>query len=162
MPWEEIARQTREALSAEEEGFEPTVAFRLRRFSNSEAASARGCTERNRGESEASGTKNLAPSGTERHRDQSLDQGSDHRTKPGFGLEELAEELLVAVADGSPSSVDGARALVAAVLNQPLVKRALALHEMLREASPLALVRALELAEAVLSNQVRAGAQDHG
>ncbi len=101
-------------------------------------------------EIEPSGTNILAPSGTERHRDQVSDQSADHETKAGLGLGDLAEELLGAVADGSMSSVGLARALVTAVLDEALVKQALVLDEMLRTQSPFALVRAVELAERVL------------
>jgi hypothetical protein len=135
---------------AEEEGFEPTVPLRVRRFSNSVPASARGCTDGNSRESGGSKTKGLARSGTERHRDQSLDQARDHETKPTLGLEEAAERLLRAVADGLPESAELARRLVTVVLADALVRRALELDALLREASPLALVRAVELAESAL------------
>ena len=98
----------------------------------------------------------MAPSGTERHRDQVLDQARDHETKPIFGLEEAAGRLLQAVADGLPESVELARELVAVVLSEQMVKRAVVLDELLRKASPLALVRAVELAEGVLEIGERA------
>jgi hypothetical protein len=113
-----------------------------------------GCTERKSRENGDIETKNLAPSGTGRHRDQTLDQSRDHETKTIFGLEEMAERLLKAVADGLPSSVELARELVRVVLNDGLVKQALALDELLRNTSPLALVRAVRLAEAVLCQDV--------
>jgi hypothetical protein len=118
-------------ISAEEEGFEPTVAFRLRRFSNSDPPSAMGCTERKSRENEGPQTKILAPNGTERHRDQNSDQSADHETKEKFGHEPAAERLLAAVADGLPAVADGlpesverARELVAAVLGDSIVRRA--------------------------------------
>ena len=91
----------------------------------------------------------MAPGGTERHRDQAGDQGRDHETKTAFGLGALAQELLAAVAEGSPTSVELAGRLVRAILDEPLVKRALALDELLRTGSPFALVRAVELADTV-------------
>jgi hypothetical protein len=60
--------------------------------------------------------------------------------------------LLVAVADGEERSVALASELARAVLNDPVVRRALALEELLRTRSPFALVRAVELAEQVMSN----------
>jgi hypothetical protein len=89
----------------------------------------------------------LAPSGTERHAGPKLDQAADHETKRIFGLEAAAERLLQAVAEGKAESVELARGLVAAVLGNDTVKRAVALDELLRKQSPLALVRAVELAE---------------
>jgi hypothetical protein len=147
---------------AEEEGFEPTVPLRVRRFSNSVTAPAVGCTDGNPRESEPSATKNLAPSGTERHDDQTSDQARDQATKPIFGraLEAAAERLLQAVADGAPESVELAKELVVVVLADDTVKRAVTLDELLRRHSPLALVRAVELAELVLdasAGSTRAG-----
>jgi hypothetical protein len=98
----------------------------------------------------------VAPGGTERHRDQAGDQGRDHETKSAFGLGQQAEELLAAVADGSSTSIELAGQLVRAILDEPLVKGALALDELLRTQSPFALVRAIELADAVLSRFGRA------
>ena len=98
----------------------------------------------------------MAPGGTERHRDQAGDQGWDHETKSAFGLGQQAEELLAAVADGSSTSIELAGQLVRAILDEPLVKGALALDELLRTQSPFALVRAIELADAVLSRFGRA------
>jgi hypothetical protein len=95
----------------------------------------------------------LALSGTERHLRPKLDQGRDQETKPIFGLEAAAERLLRAVAEGRPESVELARELVGAVLKDAIVQRAVQLDLLLREQSPLALVRAVELAESVL--QVR-------
>lgn len=111
-----------------------------------------GCTDGNSRESEPSATKNLAPSGTQRHRDQTYDQARDQATKPIFGrdLEAAAERLLRAVAEGAAESVELAKELVVAVLGDPMVRRAVALDELLRRQSPLALVRAVELAEALL------------
>ena len=88
----------------------------------------------------------------QRHRYQTLDQARDHETKPSFGLEEPAERLLKAVADGAPESVELARDLALAVLDQPVVRRALAVDELLRAGSPFALVRAVELAEGILQD----------
>lgn len=107
-----------------------------------------GCTDGNPRESEPSATKILAPSGTQRHRDQTSDQARDQATKPifGRGLEEAAERLLEAVAEGKAESVELARELVAAVLGDPLVKRAMVVHHLLREEAPLALASAVELA----------------
>ena len=84
-----------------------------------------------------------------------MDQGRDQETKPNFGrgLEAAAERLLQAVADGAPESVELARELVGAVLEDAIVQRAVQLDLLLREQSPLALVRAVALAESVL--QVR-------
>jgi hypothetical protein len=145
---------------AEEEGFEPTVPLRVRRFSNSVPPSARGCTDGNPREREGSETKSLAPSGTERHRDQGLDQVGDHETKPILGLEVAAERLLRAVAEGATESVELARQLVMAVLQEPLVRRAVALDELLRKQSPLALVRAVELADAVSRSTATTASDD--
>jgi hypothetical protein len=61
-----------------------------------------------------------------------------------------ARELLVAVADGDERSVALASELVRAVLEDPVVRRALALEELLSTRSPFALVRAVELAEQLL------------
>jgi hypothetical protein len=86
----------------------------------------------------------VAPNGTERHRDHESDHGSDHGTNRRLGL---ARELLVAVADGDERSVGLAGDLARAVLDEPIVRRALALESLLRTRSPFALVRAVELAE---------------
>jgi hypothetical protein len=82
------------ATRAEEEGFEPTVPLRVRRFSNSVSPSARGCTDGNSREPEGSETKVSAPSGTERHPRPKMDQARDHETKPIFGLEEAFRHCL--------------------------------------------------------------------
>lgn len=95
--------------------------------------------------------------GTERHRDQTLDQARDHETN---GPVYLARELLVAVAEGEARSLDLARDLAGAVLGDPRVRQALALEELLRGGSPFALVRAVELAEELLTTSVPARA-DH-
>ncbi len=79
-----------------------------------------------------------------------MDQARDHETKPTLGLEEAAERLLRAVADGESESVELARELVAVVLGDALVSQALALEDLLRKQSPLALVRAVQLAECLL------------
>ena len=142
-------------ISAEEEGFEPTVPLRVRRFSNSVSAPAGGCTDGNPGESEPSATKDSAPSGTQRHRDQTSDQARDQATKPIFGrdLEAAAARLLEAVAEGAAESVELAKELVVVVLGDEMVKRAMRLDELVRQRSPLALVRAVEVARAVLERQ---------
>ena len=81
-----------------------------------------------------------------------MDQARDQETKPifGHGLEQAAERLLRAVAEGKAESVELAKELVVVVLGDDTVKRAVALDELLRKQSPLALVRAVELAELVL------------
>ncbi len=118
------------------------------------------CTERKSRENEGPQTKILAPNGTARHRDQNSDQSADHETKEKFGHEdEAAERLLEAVAEGLPESVERARALVAAVLGDAIVRRAVQLEVLLREGSPLALVRAVELAEVVLRSNTKLGAR---
>lgn len=106
------------------------------------------CTDGNPRESEPSATKNSAPSGTQRHRDQTSDQA----TKPSFcrGLEEAAERLLQVVAEGKAESAELARELAVVVLGDDTVKRAVVFDELLRKQSPLALVRAVELAEWLL------------
>jgi hypothetical protein len=91
----------------------------------------------------------LALSGTERHLRPKLDQARDHETKPIFGLEEAAERLLQAVAVGAPESVKLARDLVVAVL-QPMGSACRGSGRALTKQNPLALVRAVELAEAAL------------
>jgi hypothetical protein len=95
----------------------------------------------------------VARSGTERHRDHARDQSPDHETKTELGLGALAEELLVAIADGEERSLDLAAALVRAVLDDPSVRRARQLDELLRTRSPFALVRAVELAETFLTKR---------
>lgn len=70
-------------------------------------------------------------------------------------MEEAAERLLEAVAEGKAESVELAKELVV-VLGDEMVKRAVALDELLRKQSPLAFVRAVELADDVL----RAGAAE--
>lgn len=54
-----------------------------------------------------------------------------------MGLE--PERLLRAVADGLPDSLELAKALLKAVLGESLVKRAVALDELLPKANPVAL-----------------------
>jgi hypothetical protein len=56
------------------------------------------------------------------------------------------------VTDGAPESVELARELVRRVLSEPLVIRAVALDQLLLKQSPLALVRAVELADALLQD----------
>jgi hypothetical protein len=53
------------------------------------------------------------------------------------------------VGDGLPESVEWARELVAVVLQDDTVSRAVELDKLLRAQSPLALVRAVGLAESV-------------
>jgi len=83
-------------------------------------------------------------------------------TKEDFGHEQAAERLLVAVAEGLPESVERARELVAAVLGDAVVRRAAQLEALLGEGSPLALVRAVELAEIVLRSNTKLGAEAYG
>jgi hypothetical protein len=64
----------------------------------------------------------------------------------------VARELLVAVADGEERSVALAGDLARAVLEDPMVRRAMALEGLLRTRSPFALVRAVELAEQLMSS----------
>lgn len=110
-------------------------------------------------ESEGSVTKDQAPRGTERHRDQAGDQAGDQVTKTSVTkVRDLAGELLEQVARGSDESVRAAELLVQAVLEQPIVHRAVLLRELLKERSPLAMVRAVELAELLL----RAVGEAHG
>ena len=104
----------------------------------------------------------MAPNGTERHRDQNSDQSADHETKEKFGHAQAAERLLAAVAEGLPESVERARELLAAVLGDALVRRAMQLDVLLREGSPLALVRAVELAEVVLRSNTELGPRAEG
>jgi hypothetical protein len=61
--------------------------------------------------------------------------------------------LLRAVAEGAAESVELAKELVNAVLADEMMRRAIELDRLLRERGPLALVRAVTLAESVL--QVR-------
>ena len=121
-----------------------------RRFSNSIAGHAPERTERNSAQSGPSETKLDAPERTERHRDQALDQTPDHGTKIARpNLSALAERLLGAIANGAADSVTLAESLVREVLDDPVVRRARALEELLKVRSPFALVRAVELAEIV-------------
>jgi hypothetical protein len=64
---------------------------------------------------------------------------------------------LRAVADGAPERVELAEELVAIVLGDALVSQALALEDLLRKQSPLALVRAVQLAERIVSRAPDAG-----
>jgi hypothetical protein len=95
-------------------------------------------------------TKNGGPSAPGDHGDQAGDQNGDHVTTWSLGHGGVAEALLIAIAEGSDRSVELAGRLAEAVLGEPLVKRAIEVREMLRTASPFALVRALELAEQVV------------
>jgi len=101
-------------------------------------------------EIERAATNNPARSGTERHRDQERDQVRDQVTNSG-DLVALASRLLEAVADSRLESLDLALRLAEAVLNVPLVHRAIAVRDLLVARSPFALVRAVELAEGVLA-----------
>lgn len=56
------------------------------------------------------------------------------------------------MAGDSTASVELAQALAATVLGEPLVKRALLLDELLRTRNPLALVRAVQLAEILVAH----------
>jgi hypothetical protein len=73
-----------------------------------------------------------------------------------------ARDLLVAVADGEDRSVELASALARAVLDDPIVMRAIALEELLRTRSPFALVRAVELAEDLLAASSLSNRRSHG
>ncbi|MDQ2642867.1 MAG: hypothetical protein M3020_03565 [Myxococcota bacterium] len=99
----------------------------------------------------------MAPNGTERHRDQNSDQSGDHATKEDFGHERAAERLLAAVAEGLQESVERAWELVAAVVGDVIVRRAMQVEVLLREGNPLALVRAVELAAVILESNVGRG-----
>ena len=91
----------------------------------------------------------VAPSGTERHRDQGLDQIADHETTAERPCSSgTAEALLAAVAEGAEASFELAAALTREILDDPMIRQARALEELLRARSPFALVRAVELAEA--------------
>jgi hypothetical protein len=105
-------------------------------------------------------TKNPARKSTERHGDQGRDQERDHVTKTALpNLPGLAGELLEAVAEGRPESVEMAQRIAEAVLDLPLVRRAAVLRDLLRDGSPFALVRAVELAELVLGEPAAAVAK---
>lgn len=95
-------------------------------------------------------------SGMER-RSRSVDLVHDHGTP---ALVHVARDLLQAVAAGEARSLDLARDLAGAVLEESVVQRALALEELLRSGSPFALVRAVELAEVLLTTSVAARAED--
>jgi hypothetical protein len=74
----------------------------------------------------------------------------DHATnarRPRIGV--LARAFLVAVADGDLRSLPLAEDLADAILGEPLVEKAQMLKCLLRERSPFALLRAVELAEAL-------------
>jgi hypothetical protein len=62
----------------------------------------------------------------------------------------LASAVLDAVAAGRTESLDLALQLAETVLDVPLIRRATVLRDLLKERSPFALVRAVELAEGVL------------
>ncbi len=124
--------------------------------------SAGGRTDGNAERLEAAKTKTVAPSGTERHQDQTLDHVPDHETKNNFGPVYCARELLEAVAAGEERSVELAAELVKAVLADATVKRALALEELLKTRSPFALVRAVELAEVCIQSRGTGGARRSG
>jgi hypothetical protein len=120
-----------------------------RRFSNSGSPDAGGCTSTKAREIERAATNNPARSGTERHRDQERDQVRDQVTNSG-DLVALASALLEAVAAGRAESLELALHLAEGVLDIALARRAMALRDLLKERSPFALVRAVELAEGVL------------
>ena len=137
---------------AEEEGFEPPDDLHHRRFSNSKSDHAQSCTDLHLHESDTSPTKPAATSGTERHTDHDLDQATDHETtvtRPR--ISRTATALLDAIAEGRPESLGLAAELADGVLMQDLVKRATELRDLLAVRSPFALVRAVELAELLLT-----------
>jgi hypothetical protein len=134
---------------AEEKGFEPLVPLPVRRFSNSGSPDAGGCTSTKAREIERAATNTPARNGTERHRDQERDQVRDQVTNSG-DLVALASAVLDAVAAGRTESLDLALQLAETVLDVPLIRRATVLRDLLKERSPFALVRAVELAEGVL------------
>jgi hypothetical protein len=101
-------------------------------------------------------TKKDAPKGTETHGDQGRYQARDQADPPVTkaalpNLLGLAGEVLSAVAGGRTESLEMAGRMAEAVLDLPLVSRASVLRDLLRERSPFALVRAVELAELVLA-----------
>ena len=81
--------------------------------------------------------------------DQALDQSSDHAWAWSRGLQDQAEALLEAVAEGSEESFELARGLADAVLGDELVRQAVEVRRLVEERSPFALVRAVELAAGV-------------
>jgi len=81
------------------------------------------------------------------------DQTADHKTKSPRpdATWAAAEAVLAAVAGGSQSSFELAAEMVMSVLEEPLVRMAVALDALLKAKSPFALVRAVELAEHLLT-----------
>jgi hypothetical protein len=142
-------------ISAEEKGFEPLEPLRVRRFSNSNPMRAGSSTELHVPEGEALGTTRAALERIELHADHGLDHGGDHGTTTvGPQLEALTTAVLEGIAKGDPEAVVLADRMSAALLDVPLVRRALTLHELLRDRSPFALVRAVELARDLLALDV--------
>lgn len=132
---------------AEEERFELPVPLRVRRFSNfhSPPGSAKAYPQ-----VPDATSANLAPRGTERHRDQAGDQARDQGAPAGPRVEALAHAVLEAVAEGRAESLVLAGELAESILGQDDVQRAAMLRRLVQERSPFALVRAIELAELLL------------
>jgi hypothetical protein len=90
----------------------------------------------------------VARNAVSEHPDQVPTKVADHATtisRPQLG--DLARAVLTAVAEGDMEGLRMADELADAVLSQHLVERARVLKRLLRERSPFALVRAVELAE---------------
>lgn len=86
------------------------------------------------------------------HRDHARDQARDHGTKDlGPNPPELAEQVLVAVAEGDPRSLELAARLCEAVLADDITVKARDALQLLASGSPFALVRVVELAERILA-----------
>ena len=95
-------------------------------------------------------TNEFARSVTQDQADHGSDHRPDHETKGEFWSARIARDLLEKIAVGDPESLVFVEKLVAAVLDDPLVQRALEVQRLVRERSPFVLVRAIELAEGVL------------
>jgi hypothetical protein len=106
-------------------------------------------TERKARANEAVGTKILARDGTGGTETKAPDQGSDHGTKTGLGLD-AARELLGAIADGSLVSVALAPWRRRSSKSLPLRRRLRSTSWLLQNRSPFAMVHAVELAELCL------------
>jgi hypothetical protein len=88
------------------------------------------------------------------HRDHAWDQARDHGTKDlGPNPLGLAEEVLVAVAEGDPRSLELAARLCEAVLADDITLKAKDALQLLATGSPFALVRIVELAERLLARE---------
>ena len=86
------------------------------------------------------------------HRDHGRDQARDHGTKDlGPNPPELAERVLVAVADGDPRSLELAARLCEAILADDIAVKATEALKLLAAGSPFAVVRVVELAERLLA-----------